>query len=149
MRSGADLSRSSTDMLRGAAEHLRRALLERPTSPNAWANLALAKLFLAELDEEMFRASPREPNLRQAMNREFAKYHVLLIRDLQPSPREFTHAIQPRYRYRHVWRKGDMVIWDNRSVLHKANGDYDMREGEGRLMYRLMLTGPAPTAAYQ
>ena len=59
------------------------------------------------------------------------------------------HATQPKYQYRHVWRKGDMVIWDNRSVLHKANGDYDMREGEGRLMYRLMLTGPAPTAAYQ
>jgi taurine dioxygenase len=51
------------------------------------------------------------------------------------------HATQDKYEYRHVWRNGDMVIWDNRSVLHKANGDYDMREGEGRLMYRIMLKG--------
>lgn len=60
-----------------------------------------------------------------------------------------THATQPKYEYRHVWRHGDMVIWDNRSVLHKANGDYDMREGEGRLMYRLMLKGPVPQASRQ
>lgn len=57
------------------------------------------------------------------------------------------HATQAKYEYRHVWRKGDMVIWDNRSVLHKANGDYDMREGAGRLMYRVMIKGPAPAAA--
>lgn len=58
-----------------------------------------------------------------------------------------THATQQKYEYRHVWRTGDMVIWDNRSVLHKANGDYDMREGEGRLMYRIMLKGSVPLAA--
>jgi taurine dioxygenase len=54
------------------------------------------------------------------------------------------HATQLKYEYRHRWRMGDMVIWDNRSVLHKANGDYDMQDGEGRHMYRLMLKGPAP-----
>jgi taurine dioxygenase len=58
-----------------------------------------------------------------------------------------THATQSQYEYRHVWRSGDMVIWDNRSVLHKANGDYDMREGRGRLMYRIMLKGTAPVAS--
>jgi taurine dioxygenase len=26
-----------------------------------------------------------------------------------------------KFEYRHQWRYGDMVIWDNRSVLHKAN----------------------------
>src|SRR5262249_32259268 len=36
------------------------------------------------------------------------------------------HATQQRFEYRHKWRAGDMVIWDNRSVVHKANGDYDM-----------------------
>jgi taurine dioxygenase len=33
------------------------------------------------------------------------------------------HAIQPRYQYRHVWRQGDVVIWDNRCTMHKANAD--------------------------
>jgi len=55
------------------------------------------------------------------------------------------HAIQKKYEYRHQWRYGDMVIWDNRSVLHKANPDYDMNER--RYLYRLMLKGEAPIPA--
>ena len=53
-----------------------------------------------------------------------------------------THATQKKYEYRHQWRYGDMVIWDNRSVLHKANPDYDMNER--RYLYRLMLKGETP-----
>jgi len=52
------------------------------------------------------------------------------------------HATQPQYEYRHQWRHGDMVIWDNRSVMHKANPDYDMNER--RYLYRLMLKGEPP-----
>jgi hypothetical protein len=50
-----------------------------------------------------------------------------------------------KYEYRHRWALGDMVIWDNRSVLHQANADYDMRQK--RLMYRLMVRGESPIAA--
>ncbi len=49
------------------------------------------------------------------------------------------HATQQKYEYRHQWRHGDMVIWDNRSVMHQANPDYDM--AERRYLYRLMLHG--------
>jgi taurine dioxygenase len=52
------------------------------------------------------------------------------------------HATQPRYEYRHQWQPGDMVMWDNRCLLHKANGDYDM--GQVRYLYRIMLKGDAP-----
>lgn len=52
------------------------------------------------------------------------------------------HATQQQYEYRHQWRYGDMVLWDNRSVMHKANPDYDMNER--RYLYRLMLKGEAP-----
>jgi taurine dioxygenase len=52
------------------------------------------------------------------------------------------HATQKKYEYRHQWHYGDMVIWDNRSVLHKANPDYDMNER--RYLYRLMLKGEVP-----
>jgi taurine dioxygenase len=52
------------------------------------------------------------------------------------------HATQPRYQYRHRWRAGDLVMWDNRSLLHKANGDYDM--GQLRYLYRIMLKGDVP-----
>jgi len=52
------------------------------------------------------------------------------------------HATQPKYEYRHQWHYGDMVIWDNRSVMHKATPDYDMRQR--RYLYRLMLKGEVP-----
>jgi len=52
------------------------------------------------------------------------------------------HAIQKKYEYRHKWRPGDWVLWDNRSVMHQANPDYDMRER--RYLYRLMLKGEVP-----
>jgi taurine dioxygenase len=52
------------------------------------------------------------------------------------------HATQPKYQYRHQWQPGDLVIWDNRSLLHKANGDYDM--SQLRYLYRIMLKGDAP-----
>jgi taurine dioxygenase len=52
------------------------------------------------------------------------------------------HATQQKYEYRHKWRHGDWVIWDNRSVMHQANPDYDMNER--RYLYRLMLKGEVP-----
>jgi alpha-ketoglutarate-dependent 2,4-dichlorophenoxyacetate dioxygenase len=30
------------------------------------------------------------------------------------------HATQPRFVYRHVWRAGDLVMWDNRTTMHRA-----------------------------
>ena len=42
-----------------------------------------------------------------------------------------------KFEYRHKWDVGDFVIWDNRTLMHKANGDYDM--SEKRYLYRLML----------
>jgi taurine dioxygenase len=52
------------------------------------------------------------------------------------------HATQPRYQYRHQWRPGDLIMWDNRSLLHQANGDYDMKQL--RYLYRIMLQGDVP-----
>jgi alpha-ketoglutarate-dependent taurine dioxygenase len=52
------------------------------------------------------------------------------------------HATQPLYQYRHQWQPGDLVMWDNRSLLHKANGDYDMNQL--RYLYRVMLQRDVP-----
>jgi len=38
----------------------------------------------------------------------------LLLRDL------IEHATQVGFVYRHVWRVGDLVIWDNRATMHRA-----------------------------
>src|SRR5262249_21230556 len=52
------------------------------------------------------------------------------------------HATQKKYEYRNKCRNGDWVLWDNRSVMHQATPDYDMRER--RYLYRLMLKGEKP-----
>lgn len=51
-------------------------------------------------------------------------------------------AVQQQFEYRHQWQAGDVVMWDNRCLLHKANGDYDM--SERRYLYRVMLRGSRP-----
>ncbi|MBT3907050.1 MAG: TauD/TfdA family dioxygenase [Rhodospirillaceae bacterium] len=51
------------------------------------------------------------------------------------------HAIQEKYQYRHKWQQGDLAMWDNRCLLHKANGDYD--HDQTRYLYRVMLKDDA------
>ena len=52
------------------------------------------------------------------------------------------HSTRPCFEYRHRWKLGDVVMWDNRCLLHKANGDYPV--SEVRYLYRLMLMGEKP-----
>jgi taurine dioxygenase len=50
--------------------------------------------------------------------------------------------IQPEICYRHKWRVGDLLLCDNRAVLHLAYEDYD--PSEGRVMHRIILEGDVP-----
>ena len=45
----------------------------------------------------------------------------LLLRDL------IEHATAPRFVFRHAWRDGDFVIWDNRSTMHRARPFDDVK----------------------
>ena len=54
------------------------------------------------------------------------------------------HAIDPTYQYRHKWQRGDIVIWDNRCTMHKANADYPA--GARRVMHRIIVEGTVPVA---
>jgi len=47
------------------------------------------------------------------------------------------YMIQPDAEYRHKWRKGDIVIWDNRCSYHKAAGDYPPEED--RIHWRVSI----------
>lgn len=40
------------------------------------------------------------------------------------------------FQYRHEWSERMLILWDNRSVLHKANGGY---EGHDRLLHRTTI----------
>ncbi len=56
-----------------------------------------------------------------------------------------SYALKPEFVYSHPWRLGDMLLWDNRSALHKANYDYDPADvSQHRLLYRVLIKGELP-----
>lgn len=52
-------------------------------------------------------------------------------------------ATQPQYVYRHEWRLGDLVIWDNTGTMHRA---MPYPADSGRMMHRTKLAGEEPLA---
>jgi len=55
------------------------------------------------------------------------------------------HSREERFQYRHRWRVGDALLWDNRCMLHCATGFDDSRHV--RKMYRTTLEGDVPQMA--
>jgi taurine dioxygenase len=53
----------------------------------------------------------------------------------------FDHQEQPRFVYEHVWRIGDILMWDNRCTLHART---DFSPDERRLMRRVTVLGEKP-----
>ena len=49
------------------------------------------------------------------------------------------HATRPENVYRHVWRAGDLLCWDNRTTMHVALADFDLTQT--RHMLRATLLG--------
>jgi taurine dioxygenase len=54
----------------------------------------------------------------------------------------YRHIVKPEFIYTHSWRPGDLLMWDNAAVQHKATFDYDLPLR--RLMYRTTVRGTAP-----
>lgn len=75
----------------------------------------------------------------------FSAYgYIIGIEDME---QEEAHALitelygwqtQPAFQYQHKWAKNMLVLWDNRSVLHRAYGGYD---GYDREMHRTTIAG--------
>jgi taurine dioxygenase len=51
---------------------------------------------------------------------------------------------QPAFVYRHRWRRGDLLVWDNRSTLHRRDG-FD--PAARRILWRCQVKGSALAAA--
>ena len=56
--------------------------------------------------------------------------------------RLYAHVGDPAHIYRHKWQPGDLVIWDNRMMMHTAT-EYDMAQHR-RTMYRTLVIGERP-----
>lgn len=52
-------------------------------------------------------------------------------------------ATADRFVYRHQWRQGDLTLWDNRVLLHRADRNYDMSK-HARVLHRTVVRGTVP-----
>lgn len=57
--------------------------------------------------------------------------------------RIFNHCEKEEFIYEHIWRKGDVLMWDNRSSIHARK---DFPAEQTRLMWRTTLAGEARPA---
>ena len=53
----------------------------------------------------------------------------------------YERSARPDFTYRHRWEQGDLVMWDNRSLLHYAIHDHG---DEPRLLHRITVQGEVP-----
>ncbi|MEM6839653.1 MAG: TauD/TfdA family dioxygenase [Cyanobacteria bacterium P01_C01_bin.120] len=56
----------------------------------------------------------------------------------------YQHSIRPYRLYRHRWQPGDIVVWDDRCTMHRA--DHSQVVGD-RVLHRGLVLGEAPIAA--
>lgn len=50
----------------------------------------------------------------------------------------FEHSVRPEFQARHSWQPGDLLMWDNRCLLHYAVHDHG---DEPRVLHRLQVEG--------
>ncbi len=111
----------------------------------------LTALHMSTIDPELAREFPavriHPVTGRKALyvNRLFTRSLVQLL----PGESEalLSHLLewseQPELTCRWQWSPGDMAIWDNRCVLHRAINDYS----EERILHRTMILGDPPRGA--
>jgi taurine dioxygenase len=54
----------------------------------------------------------------------------------------YRHIVRPEFTYTHRWQAGDLLMWDNCAVQHKATFDYALPLR--RRMHRTTVRGSAP-----
>jgi alpha-ketoglutarate-dependent taurine dioxygenase len=78
-------------------------------------------------------------------------FHITKTRNIEGMTPEASQAylrdlldrmIRPEIVYTHRWRKGDVLVIDNRATMHRAHGDYDRRES--RVLWRIIVEGDRP-----
>ncbi|HUJ73510.1 MAG TPA: TauD/TfdA family dioxygenase [bacterium] len=55
----------------------------------------------------------------------------------------FEHCLQERFQYRYKWQVGDVLIWDNASVMHAAT-TRDLPASKRRTLWRTIISGEEP-----
>ena len=73
--------------------------------------------------------------------------YSIAIKDMHENKSErllmqlYEHMLIDKYIYRHTWKENMLLVWDNRTVMHQAEGGYD---GHERLLHRITIAGDQP-----
>ncbi len=128
-------------------QHLALDTLDEPTRARIEGLQAFhsGKIFgpdVAESVHPLVRTHDETGRRALFVNANFTKHIVGLPEDesLLLLYRLFAHSSRPEFTYRHRWEVGDLVLWDNRSVMHYAISDYT----ETRIMHRIVVQGDKP-----
>ena len=125
-----------------AYETLDEELRERIEGLEAFHS---GKVFGPDVEESVHPVvRTHEETGRRALyvNANFTRY-ILGLPDAESERllfRLLAHASRPEFVYRHHWDVDDLVLWDNRSVMHYAIADYS----EERVMHRIVVQGNKP-----
>lgn len=127
------------------AEHSYLAKYEALRARSPWRP-RLSKEQIAQVKpsvHQVVRAHPETGRLGLFVSEHFTTRIVGLPNDESDAllAELFEHGTRPEFQYRHVWREGDMVFWDNRSVVHLAAGCPDHLR---RRLHRTTIEGTIP-----
>lgn len=78
------------------------------------------------------------------VNPYYTSHFIGMTREESKPILEFLYAQATRHEniYRHKWRVGDVLMWDNRANMHYAVRDYD--ENQPRFLHRTTAAGERP-----
>jgi len=131
--------REAVALTRDARARFRQALAQRPTSPFLWANLALAKLYLHEIDAEFFAAlrnadalGPWEPIVQQMT----VFVGLAAWQQLDPGLRQALVRTLERGALRNAEKMAQIVKSFRRSDLICGNSRYSSIVGKECARYR-------------
>ncbi len=132
---------------RTAVHHVSKAKNPRvaisPSRPNAKEFYEQQEREMEEVHQPMVRTHPHSG--RQALY--VSPRFTLRVDGLEPAESDalldelFALMGEERFRYRHLWRDGDLVMWDNRCLTHRATGGYVLPDI--RRMHRTTICGEA------
>jgi taurine dioxygenase len=97
-----------------------------------------------DVDHPVFRTHPRTGRKSVFVDPDSTvAVHGWNALDSQAAIRTITECIElPASQYRHRWQTGDLVVWDNRCLMHRATGYDDSRHR--RVMWRTQVEGEVP-----
>lgn len=127
--------------LNGIHDYMK--LYERPAKKAAWQGergklMEAARLRFPPVSHPVVRVHPENGRKALFVNESFTRHIDELTESESRSLLSylFEQARVPEYQFRLSWRRGDLVMWDNRSTVHYALADY---HPSYRLMHRVTV----------